>query len=94
MFTTPPEGHNAPSEQPKQEPKSEPPTPLVTPLTAIPSPNMTIKSKPLTKAQKLANALKVCDSKPKKQRAACKRQAHKKYSVAGNKAGRQGRIRK
>lgn len=37
--------------------------------------------KPLTKAQKLAKALKACTKKPKKQRAGCKRQARKKYGT-------------
>ncbi len=32
-----------------------------------------------TRAQKLAKALKACAKRPKKQRASCKRQAHKKY---------------
>jgi hypothetical protein len=36
-------------------------------------------SKPLTKAQKLAKALKACGKKPKKQRASCRRQAKKRY---------------
>jgi hypothetical protein len=36
-------------------------------------------SKPLTKAQKLAKALKTCSKKPKKQRASCRRQAKKRY---------------
>lgn len=38
--------------------------------------------KSLKNAQKLAKALKVCDKKPKKQRASCKKQARKKYSAA------------
>jgi hypothetical protein len=87
MFTIPPERQNGPSGQAKQEPKSEPPTPLVTPLTAIPSPNMTIKPKPLTKAQKLANALKACERKPKQRRASCEKQARKQYGKATKKTG-------
>jgi phosphodiesterase/alkaline phosphatase D-like protein len=35
--------------------------------------------KPLTKAQKLAKALKACSKKPKKQRASCRRQAKRRY---------------
>jgi len=35
--------------------------------------------KPLTKAQKLAKALKACGKKPKKQRATCRRQAKRRY---------------
>jgi len=36
-------------------------------------------AKPLTKAQKLAKALKVCAKKPKKQRSSCRRQAKRRY---------------
>jgi hypothetical protein len=39
------------------------------------------KSKPLTRAQKLAKALKACNKKPKKKRAACRAQARKKYGA-------------
>jgi hypothetical protein len=35
--------------------------------------------KPLTKAQKLAKALKACSKKPKRQRASCRRQAKRRY---------------
>ena len=42
--------------------------------------------KPLTKAQKLAKALKACTKKPKKQRAGCKRQARKKYGTSQKKS--------
>ncbi|HEY5045171.1 MAG TPA: hypothetical protein VII53_04875 [Solirubrobacteraceae bacterium] len=38
--------------------------------------------KALTKAQKLANALKACERRPKKQRAGCIKQAKKKYAPA------------
>ena len=41
------------------------------------------KPKPLTRAQKLAKALKACKGKPKKKRAVCESQARKKY---GNRA--------
>ena len=81
MFTTLPEG---PSGQAKQEPKSEPPALLVTPLVVTSPIKTTTTYKPLTKAQKLASALKACGSKPKKQRATCKRQARKKYVKAAN----------
>ncbi len=37
------------------------------------------KSKPLTRAQKLAKALKACAKKPKKRRAACRAQAERRY---------------
>jgi hypothetical protein len=39
----------------------------------------TTNAKPLTRAQKLANALKACKRKPKKRRAACSKQARKRY---------------
>jgi hypothetical protein len=39
------------------------------------------KPKELTKAQKLANALKSCEKKAKKKRAACEKQARKKYGA-------------
>jgi hypothetical protein len=37
------------------------------------------KAKPLTRAQKLSAALKVCKRKPKKQRAGCQKQARKRF---------------
>ncbi len=48
----------------------------------------TTELRPLTKAQKLANALKACESKPKRQRAACKSQARKQYGKTSYKAGK------
>jgi len=39
----------------------------------------TPKTKPLTRAQKLAKALKACEHKPKREQAACRRRAHRKY---------------
>jgi hypothetical protein len=59
--------------------------PLASPLVAAPAivfPTNTAadtSSKPLTKAQKLAKALKACKKKPKGVRAGCQRRAHKKY---------------
>jgi hypothetical protein len=41
-----------------------------------------VKSKSLTKAQKLAKALKACRKKPKRKRGACERQAKKRYGSA------------
>jgi hypothetical protein len=46
--------------------------------------------KQLKNAQNLAKALKACESKPRKQRAICKRQAHEKHSKA-TKTGKQAR---
>ena len=45
----------------------------------------TTTPKTLTSAQKLAGALKVCQKKPKKQRAGCEKQARKKYAPAARK---------
>jgi hypothetical protein len=42
-------------------------------------------TKTLTKAEKLAKALKVCAKKPKNKRAACRKQARKKYPPAKKK---------
>lgn len=41
----------------------------------------TTKLKSLTKTQQLANALKACEKKPKSKRAACEKQAHRKYGT-------------
>jgi hypothetical protein len=46
--------------------------------TVTPSPQVTA----LTKAQKLAKALKACKRKPKRQRPSCAKQAHRKYTTA------------
>jgi hypothetical protein len=43
------------------------------------------KAKPLTRAQKLADALKACRRKPKKPRAGCEAQARKRYGAVGSK---------
>jgi hypothetical protein len=43
------------------------------------------KAKTLTRAQKLAKALKACKKKPKAKRAACQKQAHKQYAPATKK---------
>jgi hypothetical protein len=43
------------------------------------------KAKPLTKAQKLASALRKCKKEPKKKRAACEKQAQKKYGAKTSK---------
>jgi hypothetical protein len=43
------------------------------------------KAKPLTRGQELAQALRACRKKPKKERAACERQARKQYARAKKK---------
>jgi hypothetical protein len=62
------------------------------------SPSSSIKSttKALTRAQRLAKALKACKKKPKKKRATCQTQARKRYGAAkskskGNKNSKTGR---
>ncbi len=61
---------------------TQPPTPLLS-LPNIEFPKeeagITTPPKALTRAQKLTKALKACKGKPKKQRAACEKQARAKY---------------
>ena len=51
---------------------------LPVPSIAFPK-EATVTPGKLTRAQKLAKALKACAKKPKRKRAACRRSAHKKY---------------
>jgi hypothetical protein len=77
-------------EQTKQEPTSEPPLFPGPPLIAV-SPLVETASRtgPLTRGQKLADALRACERKPKKWRASCERQAHEKYRAATKAIGKQ-----
>lgn len=67
-------------------------------LAILTVPSITIPNEPaqttvraLTRAQRrLANALKACAKKPKRKRAACERNAHKKYAAKAKKALRKG----
>ncbi len=59
-------------------PASTPGYPLLTSIAPVPIKKATVV-KTLTRAQHLAKALAACNRKPKKQRAACKSQARKKY---------------
>jgi hypothetical protein len=61
----------------------------VTPVTTNPLGNVTpsLKMTALTNAQKLSKAVKACKRKPKRKRASCVKQAHKKYGPAANKKG-------
>ena len=43
----------------------------------------TVKSRSLTRAQKLARALKACEAKPRKRRASCAARARKRYGLKG-----------
>jgi phosphodiesterase/alkaline phosphatase D-like protein len=62
---------------------------LQTPPIAFPTGSQAntgkIETKKLTNAQKLSAALKACAKKPKSKRAACRKQAHKKYPPAKKK---------
>jgi hypothetical protein len=50
------------------------------------------KAKPLTRAQRLARALKACRKKPRRRRAACRRQARRRYDgKAAHRTSRWGR---
>lgn len=55
------------------------PTPTPTTTTPTPTPKPVTGPTHLTKAQKLARALKACKKKPKGKRAACRKRAHKRY---------------
>ena len=56
-------------------------TPGTRPLVAPLGKSITLKA--LTKAQKLAKALKACAKKPKSQRSKCERQARKQHGTSG-----------
>jgi hypothetical protein len=71
----PPSEGSAPT---SSAPASSPVYPLLTGIKPVPMPPVPIKKK-LTRAPQLATALATCNRKPKKQRAACKRQARKQY---------------
>jgi hypothetical protein len=53
---------------------------LSIPAIAFPKEAKVSTVKALTRAQKLANALRACKKKPRKQRAACEKRAHKQYA--------------
>jgi hypothetical protein len=57
------------------------------------APSTSHQSKPLTRAQQLAKALKACKGKPKRKRVLCESQAKKKYAGAAKtrKSGRRGK---
>ncbi len=57
------------------------PVPSITFPTTSQENTGTVKTKTLTKAQKLANALKACKKQKKGKRANCEKQAHKKYGT-------------
>jgi hypothetical protein len=55
---------------------------------AVSKPAVKRKSKPLTRGQKLAKALKACKKEPKKKRSACEKQARKRYAPVKKKGQR------
>jgi hypothetical protein len=69
-------------------PWDHPPTtpPPAAPKAVVAKGGVLPKPKSLTTAQKLAKALKACEKKPKKQRASCRTQAHKRYATSGKQA--------
>jgi hypothetical protein len=69
---------------------SSSPSPLSAPNVTVLGSHMGKTTKPasLTDAQKLAKALKACKKKPAGERAACERQARKKYGTSGKKSKR------
>jgi DNA-binding beta-propeller fold protein YncE len=50
-----------------------------------------VTSKSVSRAQKLARALKACRKKPKKKRAVCEKQARKSYGAKASRAGKSGK---
>ena len=68
--------------------------PVTTPLIATQPVTFPVEvetpttTKALTRGQKLADALKACGKKPKKQRATCEKQVRKLYGLAQKKASR------
>jgi DNA-binding beta-propeller fold protein YncE len=50
-----------------------------------------VTSKSVSRAQKLARALKACRKKPKKKRAVCDKQARKSYGAKASRAGKSGK---
>jgi sugar lactone lactonase YvrE len=65
---------------------AQPPTPPLLSIAPIVFPAETgttpSTSKPLTRAHKLAKALRACKKQPRRKRAACKRRAHKQYGTS------------
>jgi hypothetical protein len=79
---TAPAGSSTPPATAFPDLSSVTPTP---PPTTITTQTKTPKAKPLTRAEKLTKALRTCAKQPKKKRAACVKQARKKYAPAAKK---------
>ncbi len=78
------------AKEPTQEPSAKEPSPTPTPtggnptasqVTSTTAQNTGTEIKPLTRAQKLAMALKQCKKQPKKKRAKCQAKARKLYAT-------------
>jgi len=83
-FVTPAVVYQAPASSPSPgELTNGATTVLTTPATVMPPVKTT---KPLTRAQRLAKALKLCKKKPRRQRAHCTRLALKRYGATATKA--------
>ena len=63
--------------------------PYTAPVEPPPGKGVTVKS--LTRAQKLAKALKQCGKQPKHKRAACVKNAHKRYGPVKNKSSKRSK---
>jgi hypothetical protein len=78
--------------QVKQESKLDPLVLLVTPPIVTSPPGLTTTvPRPLTRARKLANALKTCESKPKRRRARCDRRVRMRYDTAAKATKKTGK---
>jgi streptogramin lyase len=73
----PPSEGSAPT---SSAPANSPIYPLLTSIVPVPLPKVHVP--PITRAQHLAKALAACNRKPKRQRAACRRQARRTYGSA------------
>jgi hypothetical protein len=61
------------------------------PGNPIPAPTAAVRARSLTRAQKLARALRVCRGKPKRKRASCVAQAKRRYGTSARRANQAGR---
>jgi hypothetical protein len=64
------------------------------PGNPAPAPTAAVRARSLTRAQKLARALRVCKSKPKRKRASCIAQAKRRYGASAKGASRTKRARR
>lgn len=64
------------------------------PGNPMPSPTVAVRRKSLTRAQKLARALRVCQGKPRRKRASCVAQAKRRYGASTRKANKAKRAKR